>query len=58
MTLMMRERINYEKGQEYGEKKELNKIIFNMIEQGYSNEQIMAVCGVSEEEVDECRNIN
>lgn len=54
MTLLMRDRVNVEKGEE----KERNKIILNMIELGYSNEQIVAVCGVSEELVEKYRNSN
>lgn len=55
MTLMMRERQVRKEGKREGKQEERQKIITNMIRQGFDNEQIMMLCDTSEEEIKICR---
>ncbi len=51
MTLLMRDRENHKQGKQ----EERQKIIRNMIRQGFDDEQIMTVCETTEEEIMICR---
>ncbi len=51
MTLLMRDRENHKQGK----LEERQKIIRNMIRQGFDDEQIMTVCETTEEEIMICR---
>lgn len=51
MTLLMRDQENQEKGKV----QERHKIIMKMIRQGFSVEQIVALCETSKEEIEECK---
>lgn len=57
MTLLMRDQENLEKGMEKGMEKERKKIILNMIQEGFRDEQIMLLCDTSQEEILECRRL-
>lgn len=59
MTLLMRDQENIEKGREEGRKEgrlqQLQKIIIKMVNQGFSDEQIIVLCDTSEDEIAKCR---
>ncbi len=51
MTLLMKERLDVEKGRE----EERKNIIKKMIKQGFTDSQIISVCDTSIEEIEDCK---
>lgn len=51
MTLLMKERLDVEKGRE----EERKNIIIKMIKQGFTDSQIISVCDTSIEEIEDCK---